>query len=76
MNQTMKDNIGYWIGGTIIAFLGVTLVRLVAPELEGGWASLVLMLGFTLVIAGVTTITFGTQRKQSEAFIQVDKREN
>jgi len=76
MNQTMKDNIGYWIGGTIIAFLGVTLVRLVAPELEGGWASLVLMLGFTLVITGVTTITFGTQRKQSEAFIQVDKREN
>jgi len=76
MNQTMLDNKGYWIGGTLIAFFGVALVRLVAPELEGGWASLVLLLGFTLVIAGVTTITFGTQRKPSESFIQVDKREN
>jgi|TARA_B100000315_G_scaffold210618_1_gene206995 hypothetical protein len=74
MNQTMRDNKGYWIGGTIVAFLGVALVRLVAPELSGGWASLVLMFGFTLVIAGITTITFGTQRNQSESFIRIDKQ--
>ena len=74
MNQTMKDKKGYWIGGSVIAFSGVALVRLVAPELSGGWASLVLMIGITLVIAGITTITFGTKRKQSESFIQSDKQ--
>jgi hypothetical protein len=72
MNQVMRDKKAYWIGGTTIAFLGVALVRLVAPELSGGWASIVLMIGFTLVIAGITTITFGTKRTQPDSFIRTD----
>ena len=61
----------YWIGGTVTAFLGVALVRLISPELEGalGWATLAA--GHALVIAGLTIIVFGTRRKPAEAFITV-----
>lgn len=74
MNPVMRAKKVYWIGGTMIAFLGVALARLVAPELSGGWASVVLMIGITLVIAGITTLTFATKRKQSESFIRRDKQ--
>jgi|TARA_B100000959_G_scaffold251317_1_gene280518 uncharacterized membrane protein HdeD (DUF308 family) len=72
MKNSMKDKKNFWIGGTLTAFLGVALVRLVAPELESGWASLVFMLGFTLVIAGITTLTFATKRDKSNSFVDVD----
>ncbi len=75
MKNSMKDKKLFWFGGTLIAFLGVALVRLVAPELNGGWASIVLMLGFTLVIAGVTTITFATKRDRSDSFISINQKQ-
>ena len=41
----MKEKKGHWIGGTLTAFPGVTLVRLVWPELPGAKAEIVLTLG-------------------------------
>ena len=73
MNRAMRDKKAYWIAGTVTGFGGVALVRLVAPELAGGYASIALMAGFTLVIAGITIIAFGTRRRASEALIAVAK---
>ena len=69
----MKDRKIFWIGGALTAFLGVALVRLVAPEMTGGWSSIVLMIGFTLVIVGITTITFATKRDQSNSFVTAER---
>lgn len=73
MNQAMRDKKVYWIGGTVTGFGGIALVRLIAPELAGGLASIALMAGFTLVIAGITIIAFGTRRRASEALVPVAK---
>ena len=68
----MKDKQAYWIGGTVTAFLGVALVRLVAPELSGIAGSLAMASGYVLVVAGITVISCATRRKRSEAFITID----
>ena len=73
MNGIMKEKQAYWIGGTVIALLGVALVRLLAPELSGSFGTVVMALGFVKVVAGITVISFATRRKRSEAFITVGK---
>ena len=73
MNPAIKKNKAYWIGGTITAFLGVGLVRLLAPELAGISSSATLAAGYTLVITGLTIIACATRRKSSEAFITIEK---
>ncbi len=69
MNRPMKEKKAYWIGGTITAFLGVALLRLLSPELAGvaGWVAAAA--GYLLVIAGLTTLARATGRKQAEAFL-------
>ena len=62
----MRGNVAYWIGGTLTAFLGVGLVRLLAPELAGGTSSLTSVVGYILVIAGITIIARATRRDESE----------
>ena len=73
MKQVLGEKKFYWIGGTLIAFAGAALVRLVAPELEGslGWGTLAA--GHALVIAGLTIIVFGTRRAPEEAFRAADE---
>ena len=70
----MKEKKAYWIGGTITAFVGVALLRLLSPELAGvaGWVAAAA--GYLLVIAGITTLARATTRKQSEAFITIEKK--
>jgi hypothetical protein len=70
----MKEKKAYWIGGTLTAFLGVALLRLLSPELAGAPASVAAAAGYVLVVAGITIIACATRRKRSEAFITVDKR--
>ena len=62
-----------WIGGTATAFLGVGLVRLLAPELSGTAGSIAMASGYTLVVTGITGISFATRRKGPEAFVTADK---
>jgi hypothetical protein len=74
MTAPMKEKKAYWIGGTITAFLGVALIRLLAPELAGAPASIALAAGFVLVTAGITTLACATRRKRSEAFVAVEAK--
>jgi sulfite exporter TauE/SafE len=62
----MKAKKAYWIGGTLTAFLGVGLVRLLAPALVGVAGSLATAVGYVLVIAGITIIARATRRNGSE----------
>ncbi len=62
----------YWIGGTVTAFGGVALVRLVAPELSGTPSLLAMALGYVLAVAGITLISLATRRKGPDAFITVE----
>ncbi len=73
MNRAMKEKKAYWIGGIVTGFLGVALVRLVAPELAGVAALATAALGFALVIAGLTIIGCATRRRRSDAFIVIEK---
>ncbi len=71
MNR-IKEKKAYWIGGSLVAFAGVALVRLLAPLLEGLTGRMSTAAGYFLVIAGLMIIGFATRRKESEAFISVD----
>lgn len=59
----MRGNMAYWIGGTLIALLGVGFVRLLAPALAGLANSLAVASGYLLVIVGITAIARATRRK-------------
>ncbi len=74
MNRVMREKKAYWIGGTIVGFAGIALVRLVAPELAGVAASFAVAAGFALVVAGITIIACATRRKPSEAFFTIDTK--
>ena len=69
----MRGNMAYWIGGTLAAFLGVGLVRLLAPALAGFASSLAIAAGYLLVIVGITVIARATRRTGSEAFGSMEK---
>ena len=68
----MNKKRAYWIGGTVTAFLGVGLVKLVAPELAGAAGTFASASGYVLAIAGITLISFATRRRGSDAFITVE----
>ncbi len=73
MNQAMRDKKAYWIGGTAAGAVGVALVRLLAPALDGLAGLAIAAAGYALVVAGITIIALATRRGTSEAFITVDK---
>jgi sulfite exporter TauE/SafE len=73
MSGPMREKRAYWIGGTLAALLGVALVRVLAPGLEGAASSLVLAAGFLLVTIGLTILACATRRKSSEAFVVPDE---
>lgn len=54
--------LGWWVGGTLVAFSGVGLVRLVAPR-AGDLAIPAYLGGFTLAILGLFLITLGTRER-------------
>ena len=73
MNQPMKEKKAYWIGGTLTAFLGVALIRLLSPERAGTLGSITVASGYALVVLGITIIACATRRKRSEAFVTIEK---
>jgi len=62
----MTDRLPYWIGGTLIALLGATLVRLLAPALTGFAGSASAVAGYLLVIVGITLLARATRRQVGE----------
>ena len=71
--RPFRERRAFWIGGTLTALVGVALARIVAPEIEGSMASLVLSVGFVLVTIGLTILACATRRKRSEAFVAADE---
>jgi uncharacterized membrane protein YfcA len=69
----MMGNMAYWIGGTLAAFLGVGLVRLLAPALAGFASSFAVYLGYLLVIVGLTVIARATRSSDSKDFVTMEK---
>jgi len=63
----------HWIGGSLIAFGGVALVRLLAPELIDPARKIVMTAGYLLVILGLMVIGLATRRKGSEAYLTVKR---
>ncbi|MBI5380946.1 MAG: hypothetical protein HZA31_03500 [Opitutae bacterium] len=53
----------YWIGGTLAAFGGVALARLVAPSLEGKIRVYVTLAGQLLALAGLLVICIGVRQR-------------
>jgi hypothetical protein len=67
----MRGNMAFWIGGTLTALLGVALVRLLAPALAGFANSLAAVVGYLLVIVGVTVVASAARPQGSEAFLTI-----
>ena len=60
-----KKRTWWWVIGTLIALLGVALVRLVATKYPPGTTSIVIaLIGYTLVIFGLFAITLATRRDE------------
>lgn len=68
----MIERKAYWIGGTLTALLGVVLVRLLSPALAGIAGSLADIIGYLLVIVGITVVALATRRPGSEPYITVE----
>lgn len=51
----------FWVTGTVVAFAGALLVRVIAPRTSAPapWT----VVGFVLALVGLFTITLGTRRK-------------
>lgn len=63
----------FWVAGTVVAFAGALLVRVIAPRTAAPVA--VTLAGFTLAILGLFTITVGTRRKYTYLARHRDDRE-
>jgi hypothetical protein len=53
----------FWIGGTVLAFVGVALARTVSPLLDGRWRGASLVGGELLALAGLLIIAIGIRRR-------------
>lgn len=69
----MRGNVAYWIGGTLTALVGVALVRLLAPALVGFASSFTAVVGYLIVIVGITVIARATIRPGSQASLMVEQ---
>ena len=68
MNRIREKKI-HWIGGSLAAFSGVVLVRLVVPDLTGFWQQALQVAGYVLVLVGFAIITCATRRQKGEEFM-------
>lgn len=73
MNR-LREKKNYWIGGSIAAFSGVALVKLVAPTLNGTWQQMLQLAGYVLVLVGLVIIACATRRREEEAFIDAPEK--
>lgn len=53
----------YWIAGTLTAFGGVLVVRVLAGGLPGNEKVIATLTGYTLSFLGLFVISMGTRRK-------------
>lgn len=54
----MKEKKYFWIFGTFLAFMGVALARLLAPQLSGVFNKIALVCGYLLSLAGIIVLVY------------------
>ncbi len=64
--KNLRANARPWITGTAIAFLGVALVRLGAPQLSGAWRFGFTLAGQLVALGGLFVIGLGVRRRLQE----------
>lgn len=69
----MMERKAHWIGGTLTALIGVALVRLLAPALAGFAGSLANVVGYLLVIVGITIVARAARPQGSETFLTIEQ---
>jgi sulfite exporter TauE/SafE len=69
----MMERKAQWIGGTLTALAGVVLVRLLAPALAGFAGTLAVVVGYLLVIVGLTIVARAAKRRGAEAFVTIEQ---
>ena len=72
----MRTNVSRWIGGTLAAFLGVGLVRLLAPAFTGFTGSLTAAAGYVLVVIGIMVIARAAKPNYSADRLATEKETN
>ena len=70
----MMKRKAHWIGGTLTALIGVVLVRLLAPALAGFANSLVAVVGYLLVIVGITVVARAAKPRGAQAFVTIEQK--
>jgi len=61
----MKEKKLFWISGTIAAFTGVALARLLAPQLSGLFNKIALVCGYLLSLAGLLALAYACRMAQA-----------
>jgi sulfite exporter TauE/SafE len=69
----MMERKAQWIGGTLTALAGVVLVRLLAPALAGFAGMLAVVVGYLLVIVGLTIVARAAKPRGAEAFVTIEQ---
>ena len=69
----MMDRKAHWIGGTLTALIGVVLVRLLAPALADFASTLADVVGYLLVIVGITFVARAAKPRGAEAFVTIEQ---
>jgi Na+-transporting NADH:ubiquinone oxidoreductase subunit NqrB len=67
MNSVGKVFTGHWIYGTLIAFAGVAVSRLLAPEFAGRVHAMVALAGQFVALGGLMVILRGIRRRLGRA---------
>jgi hypothetical protein len=63
MNRRLPSSVAPWIAGTLVAATGVSLARLVAPQLDDPARSGLTVVGQLLGVAGLFLIAWGVRRR-------------
>ena len=67
MTPALRFSARYWITGIILAIVGVSANRLLAPLFDPRPRSLVAVVGELVAIAGLCVIVFGINRRLRQA---------
>lgn len=67
MTPALKASARHWIAGTVLAFAGVAVARLVAPGFEGRTRALLALTGQLVALGGLWVIVLGIRRRLQRA---------
>lgn len=73
MTPALKASARYWIAGTVLAFAGVAVARLVAPGFEGRVRAAIALTGQLVALGGLLVILLGIRRRLSRGTAEIAK---